>query len=239
MLIKTEGIVLSSLKYGEADLIVKCFTKKYGLKSYWLPNILKAKKAKIRASSFQPLAQLHIEAFHKDKGGLERIKDVKLAYPFKSMHLDVKKGAIVFFIADVLRYAIQEEEENSLLFDFLQNSIQWLDTANYAPNFHLLFLVKLTKYLGFYPDIQSLNLDYFNLLEGTFENNDTNIHCTSGPEVTSLKQLLGTEFDELVHIKSNQEQRADVLTMLLRYYQLHLHGFKKPKSLAVLNAIFS
>ena len=239
MLVKTEAIVLSSLKYGEADLIVKCFTQSSGLKSYLLRNILKAKKGKLRAAIFQPLTQLHIEAFHKDKGSMERLKEAKISYPVKTLHNDFSKTTIVFFLADVLRYAIQEEEENTALFEYLRTAVTWLDTHTEIANFHLLFLLNLTQFLGFYPDKTQRTLPYFNMLDGTFEHSSINLHCIDGPKVTTLKLLLGTKFDVLDNIKLNQKQRADFLNMLLQYYELHLHGFKKPRSLSVLNSIFS
>ena len=239
MLVKTEAIVLASVKYGEADLIVKCFTLSSGLKSYLLRNILKSKKGKLRVAMFQPLSQLTIEASHKDKGTLESIKEAKIAYPYKTLQSDLSKTAIVFFLADVLRYAIQEEEENTALFQYLKTTIIWLDTYTTVSNFHLLFLLKLTQYLGFYPDADMLPATYFNLLDGTFEHAIVNPYCYEGSKVNTLKQLLGTKFDELNTIKLNQKQRTDFLAMLLQYYELHLHGFKKPRSLSVLNSIFS
>ena len=45
MLIKTKAIVISSLKYQEKSLIVKCFTQSDGLKSYFVPNAFSAKKS--------------------------------------------------------------------------------------------------------------------------------------------------------------------------------------------------
>lgn len=239
MLITTQAIVISAIKYSEADLIVKCFTKSSGLKSYLLRNILKSKKGKLRTAMFQPLMQLEIEANHKDKGTLETIREAKVAYQYRNLHTDITKTALVFFIADMLRSTIIEEEENSFLFDYLTTAIIWLDTHDTIANFHLLFLLKLTQYLGFYPDETHLEYEYFNLIEGTFEPSEINIYCQNGKQIKILKELLGIKFDTLPEIKLNQKQRSDFLTMLLQYYELHLHGFKKPRSLAVLNSIFT
>ena len=239
MLITTQAIVISAIKYSEADLIVKCFTKSSGLKSYLLRNILKSKKGKLRTAMFQPLMQLEIEANHKDKGTLETIREAKVAYQYRNLHTDITKTALVFFISDMLRSTIIEEEENSFLFDYLTTAITWLDTHDTIANFHLLFLLKLTQYLGFYPDETHLEYEYFNLIEGTFESSEINIYCQNGKQIKILKELLGIKFDTLPEIKLNQKQRSDFLTMLLQYYELHLHGFKKPRSLAVLNSIFT
>jgi DNA repair protein RecO (recombination protein O) len=239
MLIKTKAIVISALKYSEADLIVKCFTESSGLKTYLLRNILKSKKGKLRTAMFQPLTQLEIEAFHKDKGTLESIREAKVLEHYQTLHTEVAKSAIVFFISDVLRSAIQEEEANPALFQYLTAATLWLDAHDHVANFHLLFLVRLSKHLGFYPDDSDLSLTYFNLLDGTFENEERNKYCFTGETINILKQLLGIHFDALDAVTLNQQQRAASLNILLQYYELHLHGFKKPRSLAVLNSIFN
>ncbi len=239
MLVKTQAIVISSLKYGEADLIVKCFTASSGLKTYLLRGILKSKKGKLRTAMFQPLTQLDIEANHKDKGTLESIREAKVSYHYQTLHTNVAKSAIVFFLSDILRSAIQEEEKNVELFDYLIAATSWLDSNNTIANFHLLFLLRLSQYLGFYPDDSDIDREYFDLIEGTFEYSELNSYCWNGEIIELLKQLLGTKFDALETIKLNQNQRTAFLNMLLQYYELHLHGFKKPRSLAVLNSIFN
>lgn len=238
MLVKTKGIVISSLKYGEADLIVKCFTQSSGLKSYLLRNVLKSRKGNLRPSLFQPLTHLDLEANHKDKGSLERLREAKVTYHFKSLHTDIVKSSIVLFLSEVLRSSIQEEEQNEALFQFLEYTTIWLDTSTEIANFHLLFLLNLTQHLGFYPDASSKNLPFFNLLEGTFETTALNFNCHDDARISLLKTLLGTNFDALSRIKLNQNERSAFLHLMLQYYEVHLHGFKQPLSLAVLNTIF-
>jgi DNA repair protein RecO (recombination protein O) len=239
MLITTKGIVLSALKYGEADLIVKCFTAKSGLKTYLLRGVLKSKKGKLKASLFQPLTQLEIVANHKDKGTLEYMREAKVLQPYQSLHTNILKSTVVMFLSEVLRNAVKEEEPNKSLFEFLETSLTWFDMHDKTANFHLFFLLKLTRYLGFYPDDTFSGEPVFNLIDGTFQNVETNNDCISDENVEVLKQLLGTDFDSLSTIKLNQTSRSRFLLMLLKYYEIHLQGFKKPKSLSVLNEIYN
>tara|TARA_R110002020_G_scaffold9988_13_gene38773 strand:- start:242 stop:958 length:717 start_codon:yes stop_codon:yes gene_type:complete len=238
MLVTTPAIVISALKYGEADLIVKCFTQSSGLKSYMLRGILKSKKGKLRTAMFQPATQLEIVAMHKDKGTLERINEAKVYHPYQSLHTNIIKTSIVLFLSEILRNAIQEEEENRSLYAFLEHSFLWLDQHPSSANFHLLFLLELSKYLGFYPDISSIELPYFNLETGTFETHET-IYSVHEENLDTLKNLIGINFDALSQIKMSQSRRTAFVNMLLSYYELHLHGFKKPKSLTVLNSLFN
>lgn len=91
MQIKTKAIVISSLKYQEKSLIVKCFTLSDGLKSYFVRDAFSNKKTAQKIAYFQPLTLLDIEATHKNKGGLEYFKEIKIDIPFQSIHTNIRK----------------------------------------------------------------------------------------------------------------------------------------------------
>ncbi|MBT8262025.1 MAG: DNA repair protein RecO [Bacteroidia bacterium] len=239
MVVTTNAIVFSSIKYAEADLIVSCFTESSGLKSYLLRSVLKSRKGKVRASYFQPLTQLEITAVHRNKGTLERIREVKLIEPYKSLHTNVIKGTVVMFLAELLKTCIQEEEPNPPLFEYLQQSLVWLDSHDSIANFHILFLLKLSAYLGFYPDESTLDKKYFNLEEGLFEDFPGGMTSEEGPHVEAFKGFFGIDFDALTRIKLAKTERSDVLNLILLYYKLHLQAYKNPKSLLVLNQLFN
>lgn len=238
MIVATKAIVLSSLKFGDSDLIVKCFTASSGLKSYLLRNILKSKKGKFKVSLFQPLTILEIIASHKNKGNLERIKEAKVNYSYRTLHTQIVKSSMTIFIAEILVTTINEEAEDIDLFNFIEKSLLWLDQSVKISNFHILFLLKLSMYFGFYPDTDTLEKSYFNLMEGVFQDLNTDKYSEKSQRVANLKEFFGIDFDKSNEINLTKIERSDLLTLLLQYYQLHLHGFKNPKSLVVLNQIF-
>ena len=238
MLIQTKAIIISALKYGEADLIVKAYTLSDGLCTYMLKGVLKSKKGKFKASMFQSLTQLEIIANHRGGGKLEYLKEAKVVSNYHSLHTHPVKLTIVLFLAEMLRNVIHEEEANERLFHYLEYSFQFLDSAEKYASFHLLFLLNLTKYLGFQPEKGIEDLPVFNLLDGVFQEIPTNDYCLEGKNVDLLKILLGTDFDDLQQIKLNKTSRNEFLKMLFLYYELHIEGFRKPKSLSVLNEIF-
>ena len=239
MIVHTSAIVIHSIRYGDSDLIVSLLTKTSGLRSYLLKGILKSKRGKIRSSLFQPLTLLEIEANHKDKGTLERIKEAKILIPYQSLHTDLLKSSLVFFISEVLKNSIREEEVNEELFYYLKATFLWLDSHTIIGNFHISFLIKLTQYLGFYPDVSDISLPVFNMQDGCFQDEVSNIYCEEGEKIQIFKEFLGTTFDACMNIKLSRALRNTILKMLLVYFELHLHGFKKPKSFSILNEIFS
>ena len=76
-------------------------------------------------------------------------------------------------------------------------------------------------------------------MEGTFEPVKTNDYCVEGENLDILRAFLNVNFNDMQRVKLSGEQRADFLRMLLQYYELHIEGFRKPKSLTVLNEIFN
>jgi len=239
MLNKSKVIVLSKLKYRDNDLIVKCFTLHRGVVTYLLRGVLNSKKGSSKAAYYQLLSQLQIDENYRQNQSLQTIKDVRLDYNFTSLHTNLFKSSIVMFLSEVLSAVLREEEENQQLYDYLETTFRWLDETDEFSNFHLLFLLKLTKHLGFYPDTSDVNQRYFNLYNGLFESKKANVYSVSGENLTTLKQLLGTNFDALDTIKLNSKQRQSFLAMLLLYFELHLGSFRKPKSLKIFNQIFN
>ena len=239
MVTTTNAIVIGTRKYGDADLIANCFTASNGIKTYMLRGILKSKKGKIRASHFQLLTQLEIEATHKNKGTLEYLKDAKIAVPYKTLHTDVVKSCLIMFLSEILTATIREEEKNENLYHFLSSSLVLLDHTEDYGNFHIFFMLQLSTHLGFYPDDTNIDLPYFNLQDGLFQDEISNIYCEKGQYIEELKAFFGINFDAAMGIKLTKSQRSGVLNLLLMYYQLHLQGFKKPKSLEILQQLFN
>jgi len=238
MIETTNAIVLNAIKYGDTSLIATCYTKNCGIKTYMLKGILKSKKSKLKSAYFQPLMQLTLTANHNNKGNLNSIRDLEVIHFYNAIYTNIKKQSIALFLAEVVYNAIREEEKNSTLYQYLETSFLWLDTHDTISNFHLLFLLNLTKFLGFYPETTMMNASHFDLLEGAFTNSNKP-NSVSGENLTQFKKLLGINFDVLHTIDFNASNRQAVLAILIHYFELHLEGFKKPKSLEVLKSVFS
>lgn len=238
MLIKTRAIVLSKLKYRDHDLIVKCYTEHRGVVSYIVRGVLKSTKNN-KIAYFQPLSQLQIEENFRANQSLQSIKELKLDCVYSTMHTNVFKSSIAMFLAEVLSIVLKEEEENKSLYNYIETALQWLDYEDDFSNFHLLFLLNLTKHLGFYPDSANQSQAFFNLRNGLFEAKKQDYYSISDENLTILKRFLGMKFDELNSIKLNSNQRQSFLNTIFIYYEMHLGNFRKPKSLQVFNQVFS
>lgn len=239
MRVHTKAIVLSSIKYADSSLIVKAFTESDGLKSYILQGVLASKKGKVKAAYFLPLSQLEIVANHKNNATLERISEVKTHYHYQTAHSNLIKNSLVLFLSEVLSSAVVEEEENQELFHFLSESLIWMDQNDQVGNFHLQFLINLSRFLGFYPDRSTIDAPYFNLFEGAFSSHFSNESSLNNSLSEGLKMFLGTNFDNSKAIKLDKNLKIELIKSMIHYYRLHLNSFKSPKSLEVLNVVFS
>jgi len=237
MIVKIKAIVLKTIKFGDTSLIVKCYTE-LGLKSYLIKGILSKRKSKIKVAYFQPFNILELVANHNNRGNLNTLREVKVGYAYNDIPNNIVKQSIVIFLAEVLNSALQEEESNKALFNFLNTSLQFLDTKKQIANFHLIFLLKLTGFLGFYPQTKNINYPYFNLQEGLFE---TKYLPTSikDQEIFLFKLLLGINFDGINTLKLSKSNKELLLDVLIKYFELHLSGFKKLNSLPILKTVFN
>jgi len=239
MQVTTKAIVLSSLKYGDTSLIVRAFTFSDGLKSYLIKGVLASKRGKLKTAYFQPLTQLEIVAVHKNKGTLESIREAKIAHHYNTLHTDITKNAMTLFLSEMLAKSIHEEECNEELYYYIEASLQWLDVHDEISNFHIYFLLGLTKYFGFYPDTSNLNADHFDLLEGEFSDTPSLNPILTNENLDYFKSFLGINFDAISSIKMRKTNRQELLKAIVLYFELHLQGFRKPRSLAILNEVFS
>ena len=240
MLTKTQAIVLHSLKYGETRLIVDMFTRSQGRQSF-IVSIPKSVKGKIKKQLFQPLTLLEIESDLRPKLQLQKLSDVRLASPFSSIPFDPNKLSISLFIAEFLYYALRSEQHNEPLFDYIVNSIQWLDaqTDRFA-NFHLVFLMRLSRFLGFYPNLEHYQSgDYFDLRESVFLSTPPVHRDFLHPqEAEKIQLMMRMDFPTMHLFRMSHQERNRLLEVSLIYYRLHLPDFPELKSVSVLQELY-
>lgn len=236
MIVSTKAIVISTIKYQEKSLIVKCYTESDGLKTYFIPNAFTGSKNKTKAAYFQPFTILDLVAFHKNKGTLEQIRELKVSYPFQTIHTHILKTSVVFFLSEVLYSCLKEEGKNPNFYEFMETSIQWFDTHDQIADFHLIFLLGATRYFGFAPSKPNSSKLYFEMVDGFFSNN-MGLTCLNVEDSLLFGKLLQySGYQSEVVFRNQERQRLTVI--LLDYYSLHIEGFIKPKSLEVLRTLF-
>ena len=239
MLVTTEALVLSKTNYSETSLIVRCYTRSDGIKSYIIKGGKQGRKGNKITALFQPLNQLEITAHHKNKSRLSIPKSIKMSKPYQTIPFQMDKIAVVLFLSEVLSSALREEEANKSLFHYLTSSLHWFDMQDDVANFHIFFLLSLTKHLGFFPDLRNQNHPYFDMENGCFSAQKSTQQINDSRTIFVFKSFLGTTFDKLSEVLVSSTERKQLLELMMQYYQIHLHGFSRPKSLNILHEIYS
>lgn len=239
-MIESKAIVLQQLKYSETSLIVKIYTQKEGLLSFIIKGI-RGKKGKLRTAQFQTLNLIDINYKQGQKSQLRHIVDLKISEPFTELLFDPIKRSIAIFLAELIQQSIKEEEPNQELYEFLHNSIHWLDlTQANCTHYHLLFMMKLTKYLGFPPlVIGHENDQYFDLQQGIFTNScPTHTHYLENDKLDAWKDLLSCKPEDINSLNFSNNLKRNMVQALMNYYKLHLINFKELNSHHILQMVF-
>ncbi|MBV8388436.1 MAG: DNA repair protein RecO [Mucilaginibacter sp.] len=237
MLHKTRGIVFKTTDYGESSVIVQIFTEKFGLQSYII-NGVKKPRAKISRNMLQPLHLLDLVVYHKNTGQVQRISELRNSPVLQSIPYDIIKSSIVLFLNEVLYKAVRQQSADENLFDFIFNAIEWLDNQTEGlANFHLLFLTRLTRYLGFYPD-QAISADYFDMKNGIFTKyKPEGFYYLSPPHTQNFYNLLQCSFEHISQLKFSNDERRYLVQKLLEYYALHIESFGNIHSHEILEEV--
>ena len=239
MLQKTRGIVLHSLKYGETGLITTIYTEAHGRMSFIMQGI-HSKKSPVKANLLRQLSLLEMEVDFKHGRELQRVRELKTSLPFGSIPYSIGKSSQAMFLAELLNKVLKEEESRPELFEFLYNSIHVLDLMEVGvANFHLLFLLQLTRYLGFAPTRNYSKFNrFFDLSGGKFvEFPPDHPWFLQEEESKLLSKFLEMNYNSLAGIRVDKLLRNRVLTSILDYYGLHLGNKLHIKSLEVLKEI--
>lgn len=235
----SRGIVLQHIRYGDTSLIVKILTENHGMVSFLVKGAF-GKHSRFKPAFFQPLTLLEFVSNMKPGRELQFMTEVSVEIPFHSLHNEMQKNSIVIFISELLSKTSLENNPNSLLFAFVHQSIQWLDLQDRRfADFHLHFMVELSRHLGFYPKSDHYSPgDVFDLMDGLFKPMHPSVfHAIPSGLSTQFHELCQTPLDALWKLHLSREQRRGLLDHLIIYYRLHLPGFKGLQSHEVLSVV--
>lgn len=220
MLHKTRGIVFRFTKYGDSSIIVTIFTELHGLQTY-IVNGVRSKSAKGKIALYQPLTLLDLVVYYKENANIKRIKEVRCLQQYQTLSTDVRKSSIAMFLTEILNKTVKEENHAQEQFDFILNSLLFLDNQKTGfENFHLIFLIKLSRYLGF--GAHHVN----DILSGIF---------TGSEEEAWIAKLIDAQYE--TPLAFTHVQRRKLLEILVRFYTVHMDSLGEIKSVQVLKEV--
>jgi len=240
VLTKSEAIVLHALKYGETRLIVDMFTRQHGRLSFVVP-LPRTPRGRLKKQFFQPLTLLAVETDVRPRLQLQQLKHAAILCPLPSLQTHPAKLSITLFLAEFLYHALKGEQQNEPLFDYVVSSLQWLDAATlHVANFHLVFLMRMARFLGFSP-----NLDDYT--PGSCFDLRASCFCQQPPahreflppsEADKVQLMMRMDYHTMHLFRLSHHDRNRLLDIALAYYRIHLPAFPELHSLEVLQQLW-
>jgi len=172
MLYKTEGIVLKSMEYEEADKIVTIYTKNYGKITAIAKGVRKTKSK--FGSSLEILTHSNFLIY---KGrNIDIVSQTEILESFFSTSKEVIKFAFAVNCVEVVNRLTEEQEINIGLFNLLKEVLHYLKGSNDPKLLTLSFKWQTISILGYRPSldhccrcnksVEDQKEIYFNIKEG-------------------------------------------------------------------------
>ena len=236
MLEHIQCIVLRTVKYGDKALIVDTFTESHGRMSF-VTKISHTRRSHTASAFWQPLSILEFNADIRPTIKLPTPTGVRFLYSYQSLPYNPSKACIAMFIAEFLCAALRGEGVNKPLFQYIEISLRWLDMAEESrshgiANFHLVFLMRTTRFLGIYPNLEKMESEYS-------EHQPVHSSCLRPDEAALMPLLFRMDYSTMHVFRFNRQQRQRCLEVLIEYYRIHVPQFPELKSLDVLAEIFN
>lgn len=237
---KTPALVLSTVNYGDRQLIVDLLTRQAGRQSF-IVRLSQSPHGRVHRRLFQPLTLLDADFTLRPNRTLQRFSEVRMSRPWTSLTANPYKMPLVFFVAEFLRHATRDEQDVATLFDYVVDSVEWLDMASegYA-NFHLVFMIRLSMFLGFFPNLESYEPGAcFDLRSGCFSTTvPPHPDYIQADEAEAMVSLMRLSFATMRLFRMSREQRNRCVDVILDFYRLHIPAFPELKTLGVVRELF-
>ena len=238
---RSHGLVLHALRYGDSSLIVDVFTEEAGT----VPFLVRQSRGRTKglaAGVWQPLSLVEVVWEHRPNASLQKPRELTFWRPWRELPFHPVKASVALFLGEFLHHCLHREQQNKPLFDCSVNALTWFDEceACYA-NFHIVFLLRLTRFLGFLPNAgEGDEGDFFDLQAATFvPARPLHPYFLHSGEAALVRKFLRMDFRSMRHVALNGAIRRRVLEVITLFYRLHVPEFPPLRSLDVLAEVFA
>lgn len=237
---KIQGVVLGTIKYSDKHNIVHVYTRQRGLMGFAVP-LGRTSAARQRNAMLMPLSLIDAEARIMPGRELSTLRDLRLGTPITAIYADPVKTAVAMYVCELLTHAIQEQEQNLVLYDYIEQCVMILDSATQGvANFHICFTYHLGILLGIQPDTGTWHEGWwFDMQEGVFRPTPSGgSHWLRPDEARVIWLLSRMTFANMHRFRFGRQQRNQVLDVMLTYYRLHHSTLGTLRSPEVLKQLF-
>jgi DNA repair protein RecO (recombination protein O) len=155
VLTKTEGIVLKSQKYGEADLIVTYLTADKGIIKAFAKS---PRKIKSRfGSSLEPLTHSQISLWGKEQSAISKITQADIINSFHQIRENYQNFVNVSKLIEIIISLTPATIPNKRLFLFFLNTLDLIRSSDQeaAGSLHIITQIRLLAMIGYAPKLNN------------------------------------------------------------------------------------
>ena len=152
MLQRTEGIVLKTHPFGEADLIVTYLTRDYGIIKAFAKS---PRKIKSRfGSSLEPLTYSRISIWGKEDAALPRLTQSDIIHTFQSIRSTLKCFLKVSELIELTLSFVPERDTSKRVYSLLLDTLHAVETDCSACLLIIYYKLKLLETVGYLPKLK-------------------------------------------------------------------------------------
>jgi DNA repair protein RecO (recombination protein O) len=238
MLQRTEGIVLRTVSYGEADLIVTHLTTDFGI----VKTFAKSPR-KIRSrfgSSLEPLTLSRISFWGKEDTALPRLTQSDIIHPFHSIRSSFQCFLRLSEIVELTLNFVAERDSNRGVYSLLKETLYAVEKEPGSILLLLHYKLKLLELCGYLPRLHGCGRcgktgDMFYLAHGTVLCGKCSAEHGSfvalSPAVISLSMnLLGWNYSKINRIKPSGKLVGELSALLDEHVKYILEKNLKTKT---------
>lgn len=239
MLVSDRFIVFNYTRFSDSSIILHALSQQHGRLSVMVYGF--GSKGKSKLVAFHPFSLIDTVYSFKPGRDIQKLKEYKINPLLTNCISDIRKSTILIFLSEITAKSVREETPDPQLFGFVEKSIEMLELMETGlAYFHLAFLVKLSRYLGFSPNSDSLQQPFFDLVSGHgIQQKPAHGHYLHQPMFEKLYQLLTLNYNQLDTLSWNRNERDTLMEAILNWYSFHVSGLKTIHSYQVLREIFA
>lgn len=253
MIVKTEAIILSKMKYRDTSKILRLYSREFGKISV-IAKGARDTKSKFRAA-LEPMNYVAVVMYKNDNRELQLLSQCDVLNSFRYLSEDMEKMYVAMTALELVDIVTHDEERNEPLYQLLLNLLEAVNdaTKNTIPALYY-FETKLSELLGFKPDLYMCSYCRKKIEEGlpkkgSFSLINDGVLCQECSESSGVNQISSATLrvlqrlqevetiDSILDVHLPSSLKAEVGRSLRQHLYKHIEGFRGLRSEEVFAAI--
>lgn len=152
MIVKTEAIVLSNMKYRDTSSILRLYTREFGKISV-IAKGARGTASRMRAS-LEPMTCVSAVIYKKENRDLQLLSQCDVLQSFRHLSEDMEKMYVAMSMIELVDIVTHDEEQNAAMYELLVQMLRTVNDATKKAQIALYYFeLKLCEILGFKPDL--------------------------------------------------------------------------------------